>query len=246
MRSFTEQLLDKMRSVRGVGNLLAKGNERKRAAFDIAVQRVNDRVIHTAMPTGAEEGHGQRESYPGLTEFGSAAHIRILTVEMETLEKENPQQLDRIAQQRGYYNHDYQGPHGLKYLNGVEQEYTTATYWDAHNRPYDVSHPILGGGEALKSKYHDVPVANSASKTMYGGGTAQTESRFSNVPQAPRLPNGELDLRKIEEYHQSPKASARSGGGISVGKYADTPTAPLTAEGNPDWAAISEYHNRSR
>jgi hypothetical protein len=207
MGSYQDTILDKLRTVPGVGNLRAPGNEVNRAAFDIAYSRVNDRVIHTSIPTGSDEERGERETYPGLLVFATDPHVSAVVDDMKAVKEEaTPAALEVYARRHGYYQHESGETRGLSYLEGGQQ-YITSEYTDPDGITREIVSPLLGQGTTLRSKYADLPLAEPTA--VYGGGTTEQESRFSSVPQAPLLPNGEIDYAKVMEYHNTPQPSGR-------------------------------------
>jgi hypothetical protein len=232
-----------------LGNVRARGLETRRVAFDIAMQRVNRRVVHGSSPTGHEDEHGVAEIYRGLLAFASAAHQKAVIEEVQKLEMESMPALQTLAKQRGYY-----GSHPPKqeryeliknYKPQMMEGYTMPT---AETPARPISSPVLGNGTFEQSKFTHVPDAEyePGSDIFYGNpktarGSDQT-SRFANVPQAPRLPNGEIDYDKLNEMNGHRSMSGRRNINIKQGQESVMP-GPFYTDVLKD---LSNEHSRIR
>jgi hypothetical protein len=191
------------------------------AAFDIAHSRVSRRTIEISEPTGKEATRGgmrgERENYPGLIPAGSQAEIQEHIVEMQKCfwdrERDhsgadadrNAATLRAIGISRGYHLPRTQvETRGPTYTN-AQPEYMTS-YDKQGNENYT---PVYGGGQTLKTKYANTPIG---SNPVTYGGTLDEGSKHADLPDAPRLPNGELDYQKIMEWHKTPQPSGRQAG----------------------------------
>jgi hypothetical protein len=190
---FLEQ---KMQSI--TGPIRAPGYEARRVSFEEAVRSINNRVVHNGSPTGSDQEHGSPDLYPGLLPFASNAHIVAVANEMKRLERKSMPALKTIARQRGYYSH----PPDTNRFDLVKAPLRHMESFDSDGNVRVM--PIYGNGQGQDvggSKYAHLADADADAPYILGGGKTEEESKFHDVPEPPRLRNGEIDYDKLNEMN---------------------------------------------
>jgi hypothetical protein len=192
------------------GDLTDPKNAISRAAFDMVNKELSRRTIDYAEPTGPGVVRGEPEYYDGFIPAGSNAEFHAHVEGMNKLLRRQPDEqaadtekrhasLKQVAATRGYLKSRavVDAPR-LKYLEGSPNYMTGVDF-----RGDEYSNPALGGGEILQSKYAHLNPDEAPKPTF------DSESRFDAVPDAPRLPNGEIDWEAVNRYHNSPQPDGR-------------------------------------
>jgi hypothetical protein len=191
-----------------LGDVRQPKYEARRAALDIAIDRVKRNVVHHSAPTGNAGEHGAPDTYPGLIPFGSNKHLNAIIIEVAKLEKESLPALKTLAQQRGYYGAHPPSDQRFEYVEGYREQMMES--FDANGEK--VTAPVYGRGSAQRSKYMDLPSGNYE-EIIYGNpktnrGSDQ-RSRFADVPHAPTLPDGSIDYDELNRRNGHRPMSGR-------------------------------------
>jgi hypothetical protein len=200
-----------------LGDLRTPERAVERAAFDVAHEKVQRRVIDIVEPTGSDAARGAKEHFAGLIPAGSNAEVQATHDEMRRLLTQQPEDapgefdkrqtsLRKIAATRGYTRPLTAGGDDsrLTYVDGQPQvmhsEQTDGTMRTL---------PVFSGGRQQRSKYHDVP-NNPNAGPFYGyNNNGIDESKFANVPSAPVKADGSYDWDAISDYHGASRPSGR-------------------------------------
>jgi hypothetical protein len=194
----TTYLQNKLASI--IGDVRQPKYETRRAALDIAIQRVGAKVMHHGSPTGHETERGAPEVYPGAMMFGSNQHLNALVEKVKELDKDSYPALKQIATSRGYYGSHPPSTQRFEYVENYDPQ--TMESFDANGER--VTAPVYGRGTALQSKFADYESVDRE-EIVYGNPEtirgSDRRSRFANVRQAPTLPNGSIDYDAINKMN---------------------------------------------
>jgi hypothetical protein len=187
-----------------VGDVTQPGREVDRAAVEIANSRITN-VLHDGPATGSKREHGQPESFPGHFRYGSNQHLTAIKTLAETLKAESPDALKSVAVQRGFFGLHPPRPERFDLVENYKPKMLES--WTAAGE--QVTAPVLSNGLAYGSKFDAVGI----------GSPPLERHRLSDVPEAPRLPSGEVDMAEVcrqqNEKHGHVPQTGRSN--ITVG-----------------------------
>jgi hypothetical protein len=169
------------------GDLTQPGREIDRVCVELADSRTTN-VLHDGPATGSEGEHQAKpDVYPGHVRYGANQWQNVIKAKAEALKKELPADtLRALAQQRGHYGSHPPKPERFELVPNYELKVMQS--FDQDGNP--VIAPVLSNGTPMGSKYEHLKESDKG--LNYEG--SQRPSATTNVRNAPRLPNGEIDM----------------------------------------------------
>jgi hypothetical protein len=184
--------------------------------FDRAHQIVSPKVVEYGTPDAATRGGamGTREHYPRAIFENSREEHLAYVAEMRRLgiwDKDQDETQDDVARRvaifrqvgikRGYDRQN--SMHDTRRFSFVENHRPQymESFTDTGERKLM---PVYGGGQGQDvggSKYAHLASMPDDSPIVYGGGRTEEESRFKDVPEPPRLRNGEIDYEALNRMN---------------------------------------------
>jgi hypothetical protein len=194
--------------------------ERTHSTVGRKIVEYGDPGPDAATPYGAR---GAREHYPGTTFTNTNAEHHAYKMDMQRQlhwDEEQDRSRDDVDQRLAIYR-QVGIKQGLGKQTGVHDT-KRFSYIENHQPQYmehftedgqQVLTPVVGGGQATNiggSKYSHLPDAptDPDAPINYGQGTEE-QSKFFNVSEPPRLPNGDIDYETMNRMHGHEPARGR-------------------------------------